>query len=48
MQLVIVEPFKTFKQRIRLAKRYLREGAKVNVYKNYLYIEQNIKEDANE
>lgn len=39
MQVIIVEPFKDFKHRIRITKQYQRMKAKIEVFKHYLYIE---------
>jgi hypothetical protein len=39
MQTVLVEPYSTFKEKIRLVKKYLDNGFKVLVFEHYLYIE---------
>lgn len=42
-QVVIVEPYSNFKEKIRLVKQYLAKGVIVEVYKDYLYIEQIVR-----
>ncbi|KIE47169.1 hypothetical protein U732_1104 [Clostridium argentinense CDC 2741] len=39
MQVIIVEPFRNFKHRIRVTKQYERMKAKIEVFNHYLYIE---------
>jgi hypothetical protein len=40
MQVVIVEPYQTYNQKMKLIRKYRKMRARIKVYKKYLYIER--------
>jgi hypothetical protein len=40
MQIVIVEPYQIYNQKMKLIRKYGKMRARIKVYKNYLYIER--------
>lgn len=40
MIVIEVIPFKTFKERIQIVKKYAKSGVRVRIYKTYIYIER--------